>query len=135
MRVVVIENRDLHGGTLTVMLGKVPGIEIVGQSDTAGDTPALCMEHTPDIVIMDISMKDTSGLDYTAYIKRDFPDIKVFVVTGSKDDNLAQKAKEAGADIVAWRNLSMDEFEQMIRFAQKPYRVYPGIFSDDQEPS
>jgi DNA-binding NarL/FixJ family response regulator len=116
------------------MLCQVPDIEIVMQSDNAGDAPALCSAYTPDLLVMDILSKDWGLLEYIPHIKQGFPAIKVFVMIGVKDNRLALKAKEAGADIVARKNISLDDFKQLIRLSQKHYRVFPHTLPDSKEP-
>lgn len=134
MRAVLIGDRYSRSDRLVKMLGQIPDIEIVAQSKISGDAPELCTVHMPDLLLMDVSAKDDGVLEHAAHIKRDFPDIKVFVMTDAKDDGLALKAKEAGADIIARKNLSLDEFRQLIRYSQKHYRVFPSARPEPQEP-
>ena len=134
MRAVLIHDRYSRGGRLVKMLEKIPDIEMVTQSENIGDVPELCTAHTPDLLIMNTFSKTISSLEYISYVKQNFPDVKVFVMTGAKDDDLAIKAKKAGADIVARKNLSLDELIHIIRYSQKHYRIFANTQNDPQAP-
>lgn len=131
MRAILIQDRYARGNRLIKMLEKIPEIEIVMQSDRAGDAPELCAEHNPDLVILNVFSKDRSALASTGRIKQEFPDIKVFVIIGAKDEDLAREARDAGADVVGRKPLSLDELKQLIRYSQKHYRVFPKARSRD----
>ena len=134
MKVLLIEDQNLLSSTLIKALEKSQDIEIVAQSDKASDAMRLCSTYRPDVVIMDIFTKDGNGIECTAQLKQAFPDIKVLVITGVEDERLVQAADEAGADLFAWKNMSLDELTEFIRYAKKPYRVFPSVHSDYQKP-
>lgn len=124
MRAVLIGNQCLRNDKLEDMLGHLPDVEIIMRSDNFSDAPELCATYAPDMIIMDYFAKDDGIPGCIARIKQDFPGIKVFVLIGAKDDGLASEAKEAGADVVARRNISPDEWRRLIQYVKKHYRVY-----------
>ena len=132
MKVVLIEDQVLLSSTLVKALEHVPDIKIVAQSDKASEAIDLCRKHKPDIVIMDIITADGNGLDYTVLLKKTFPDIKVLIITGIENEQLVKAAEKAGADLFAWKNLSLDELTDLIRYSEKPYRVFPKITNNSQ---
>ena len=127
MQIVLIEDQKLLSSMLSHVLEQNPDIRVVGQSDKASDVIRLCKECRPDIVIMDVFTKDGNGIEYTARLKQDFPNIKVLVMTGVEDDRLVRAAEEAGADLFVWKNLSLDELMEFIQNAEKPYRIFPSV--------
>ncbi len=133
MKIILIEDQNLLSTTLAKAFEQVADIEVVGRSDKASEAPDMCRRLQPDIVVMDVFTNDGSGIDYTARIKRDFPAIKVLVMTGVEDDRLVQAAEEAGADMFFWKNTSLEELTEFIRYAQKSYRVFPSLNSDNHK--
>lgn len=130
MRVLLIEDQNLLSSTMVTALENAPDIEIVGQSEKASEAMELCMNLRPDIVIMDIFTKEGNGIECTAQIKKAFPDTKVLVITGVEDERMVHAAEEAGADLFAWKSMSLDELTELIRYAKKPYRVFPRVQSE-----
>ncbi|NLA27724.1 MAG: response regulator transcription factor [Firmicutes bacterium] len=125
MRALVIINRDSPGNKLHKMVSELEGIKIVAQSAEISSAADLCAIHGPDLVIVDAFPKGAGISRYIAGIKRDFPGIKVFVLTCAEDDDLAEEARAAGADIVALSNITMEGFQQLLGYSQKHYRVFP----------
>jgi len=134
MNVVYIEDQNLLASTLVKAINQIPDIDIVAQSDKASDALKLCQIHHPDLVIMDIFTNDGDGIEYTSRIKQAFPEIKVLILTGVEQDWLVKAAEEAGADLFARKNLSLNELTELIQYAQKPYRVFPQIRRDAIKP-
>lgn len=133
MRVVLIEDQSLLKSTLLKAFEQSPDIEIVGHSDKASDAVKLCAEYSPDIVLMDIFTKDGNGIEWTAQLKKVFPDIKVLIMTGVEEDRLVRAAEEAGADLFVWKNLSLDDLSEFVRNARKPYRIFPSVSPEIQD--
>jgi len=124
MRAVLIRSQNSCNDKLEAMLGHLPDIEIVAQSDTVSDALELCATYAPDLIIMDYFAIDKGIPGYVARIKQDYPGIKVFVLIYEKDEGLAYEAKEAGADVVTRKKISPDEWRRLIYYAKKNYRIY-----------
>lgn len=123
MRVVLIQYS--HDSRLRDMLGRVPDIEVVIQTENAEEAPNLCAEYSPSLLMVDAFSGDAGTLEFIPKVKKDFPDTKVFVLTGQNDDAMALKARKAGADIVARENICLEGLIQLIHYSQKNYRIYP----------
>lgn len=120
MRVVLIHFHS-RGRRLLGMLGKIPDIEVI-KTQCADDALKLCAEHSPSLLMVDV---DADDFVFIPKIKKDFPDTKVFVLIGQRDDAMAVKARKAGADIVAQENICLEGLIQLIHYSQKNYRIYP----------
>ncbi len=127
MKIILIEDQVLLSSTMARALEQMPDIKIVAQSEKASESLELCQKYRPDMLIMDIFTADGNGLEYTPLIKQKFPKIKVFIITGVENEQLVQTAEKAGADLFAWKNLSLDELTDLIRYSKKPYHVYPTL--------
>lgn len=127
MKIILIEDQNLLSSMLIKALEQIPDIEVVGQSDKASEAMALCEQLHPDVVMMDVYTRDGNGIEYTAKIKQSFPGIKVLIMTGVEDDRLVKAAEEAGADLFAWKNLSLDELTEFLQYARKSYKVFPSL--------
>jgi len=80
MRAILIQDRYAPGNRLINMLKDIPDLEVMLKSDLASEAPALCAEHRPDLLFLDaLSKQDRSALVHIRCIKRELPDIKVFI--------------------------------------------------------
>jgi DNA-binding NarL/FixJ family response regulator len=70
---------------------------VVGRATTGDDAVALCAEHEPDIVLMDIGMPGRDGIDATRAIHARDPGQHVVIYTGSDEYRDIARADDAGA--------------------------------------
>ncbi len=97
MRVLVVDDHQAFRHALTSALSMVDDIEVAGQ---AGGGFAACQEAEqldPDVIIMDLSMPDLSGIDAMKRIHERRPDLPVVILTAHADDGTEREAREAGA--------------------------------------
>jgi DNA-binding NarL/FixJ family response regulator len=97
VRVLVVDDHPAFRKALTSALRLVGDIEIAGE---AGGGVAACdraEELEPDVVLMDLSMPDLSGIDAMKRIHESRPDLPVVILTAHADDGVEREAREAGA--------------------------------------
>lgn len=97
MKIVIVDDDIFVSGALTTIL-EASGKVTVAASDTDGKEAAeLYKIHQPDVLLMDIRMKEKSGLDASAEILEEFPDAKILLLTTFSDDEYIVKALKLGA--------------------------------------
>jgi DNA-binding NarL/FixJ family response regulator len=97
VRVLVVDDHPAFRKALTSALRLVGDIEVAGE---AGGGVAACEEVInlePDVVLMDLSMPDLSGIDAMKKIHESYPDLPVVILTAHADDGVERDAREAGA--------------------------------------
>ena len=83
-------------------------------------------------ILMDVVTKNnsngvpSSGIRYTAEIRRKLPDIKVVIMTGLPEITFADEAKNAGAHSFIKKNMDKDHLLYVIRSTMKGSGIYPG---------
>jgi DNA-binding NarL/FixJ family response regulator len=97
VRVLVVDDHQAFRHALSSALDMVADIEVAGQ---AGGGIAACDEAEqlePDVVIMDLSMPDLSGIEAMKRIHERRPDLPVVILTAHADEGVEREAREAGA--------------------------------------
>lgn len=97
IRVLVVDDHPMFRLGLGALLSSLPGIEAVGDAADADGALAAVEAHRPEVVIMDLDLGATSGIDATAAILAAHPAVAVLVVTMSDDDSSVLAALRAGA--------------------------------------
>jgi DNA-binding NarL/FixJ family response regulator len=92
-------------------------IRVVGEAATGDGAVQMVHEHAPDVVIMDLSMPGTGGVDATRQIVSDSPHTNVVVLTVSEDANDVVDAIVAGACGYLLKSASIEELIAGIRAA------------------
>lgn len=97
MNIIIVDDDCLVSGALKTILESNEGIHVSAIGTDGRDAVRLYREYCPDILLMDIRMKEMDGLCATAEIRRDFPDAKILLLTTFSDDNYIVKALQLGA--------------------------------------
>lgn len=98
IRVVILDDHALFRMGLHEILKSEPGVEVVGEYSTFSQFKLLVPALAADLVFIDISLEDESGLDVAKYIKHVNPKLKVIILSSHKEEFYVIHALEAGVD-------------------------------------
>ncbi len=97
MRVLVVDDHPAFRRALTSALGLVAGLEVAGEAGCGVAALEGAEELDPDVVVMDLSMPDISGIDAMKRIHQRKPDLPVVILTAHADPGVEKEARDAGA--------------------------------------
>ncbi|MGY1701501.1 response regulator [Geodermatophilus sp. SYSU D00766] len=97
VRVVVADDHPVYRDGLALLLGSVPGLEVVGTAADGAAAVEVVREHLPDVVVVDVQMPVLDGIEATRRIAAEAPSVGVVVLTMSEDDGTVFAAVRAGA--------------------------------------
>lgn len=97
IRVVVADDQTVVREGLVLLLGLLPGTEVVASAADGAEAVRLVAEHAPDVVLMDLRMPRMEGVEATRLITRNDPGTGVVVLTTYSDDASVLDALRAGA--------------------------------------
>lgn len=97
MRVLIIDDDQLVSLSLKTILEADGQVEIAGIGNSGEEAVALYRQTLPDILLMDIRMKDMTGLEAGRRILDEYPDAKILFLTTFSDDEYIVKALHMGA--------------------------------------
>lgn len=97
-----------------MLLGLLPGIEVVGSAKDGHEAVALVAEKAPDAVLMDLRMPRCDGVEATRRIRKEYPGTQVVVLTTFADDDSLFTALRAGARGYLTKDARGEEIVQAI---------------------
>jgi DNA-binding NarL/FixJ family response regulator len=97
IRIVVADDHPVVRGGLVAMLRTIPGLDVVGEASDGDAAVHAVLEHRPDVILMDVRMPGTGGIEATRQIRELVPDCRVLMVTMYDDDATVFTAMQAGA--------------------------------------
>jgi DNA-binding NarL/FixJ family response regulator len=121
LRVLVVDDHPAFRKALTSALRLVGDIEVAGE---AGGGVAACeeaQELKPDVVLMDLSMPDLSGIDAMKKIHETNPQLPVVILTAHADDGVERAAREAGASGFLAKGPGLHELVEVLQEAAEPH--------------
>lgn len=96
-RILIADDQALFAQALEVILGIDGRFEVVGVASDGDQAAAMALELEPDVVLMDISMPTTDGIEATKKLRKLRPDICVLMLTGSNARSDVNRSRKAGA--------------------------------------
>jgi DNA-binding NarL/FixJ family response regulator len=123
VRVLVVDDHPAFRRALTSALRMVEGFEVAGE---AGGGVAACREAEslkPDVILMDLSMPDLSGIDAMKRIHEQRPKTPVVILTAHADPGVEREARDAGAQGFLAKGVALDELVGVLHSAAEPARA------------
>ena len=115
IRVLLTDDQDLVRYGLRLVLEAEPGIVVVGEASDGDDAVRAVARLSPDVVLMDVRMPGTGGVEATARITREHPGVRVLVLTTYDLDEFAFGALRAGAAGFLLKNTRPEELVAAVR--------------------
>jgi len=98
MKVLVADDSLLIHERMTKLLSRIDGIELIESAYNTNQALSLFDSMEPDVVILDISMPYTTGIDVLSRIKNESPETKVIILTSFPSDQFREICDSYGAD-------------------------------------
>jgi DNA-binding NarL/FixJ family response regulator len=118
IKVLIVDDQELIRASLSIVLGAETDFEIVGVAEQGQMAIELTKQLSPDIVLMDIHMPLMNGVEATAQIKKEFPQVKVMILTTFEELEYVRDALAAGAEGYLLKAIHPKDLAAGIRLVQ-----------------
>jgi len=96
IRVVLADDHTLVRAGIRALLEKLPGVEVVGEASDGREVLNLVRTKGPDVVLMDIAMPGLNGLEAAARMAKEFPAVRVIILSMHHNEEYVWRALKAG---------------------------------------
>lgn len=114
IRVILADDHPVVRAGVRMLLEGLDRIEVVAEAEDGREAILLIQEHQPDIVFMDISMPRLRGVEAAQRIARDFPAVRVVILSVHKDEAYVRQSLRAGAAGYLLKDANPDEYKRAI---------------------
>ncbi|ATW51292.1 response regulator [Streptomyces xantholiticus] len=115
VRVVLADDQPLVRAALQMVITDAEGIEVAGEAGNGAEAVALAEALRPDVVVMDIRMPGTDGIEATRRITERLDGTHVIVLTTFDDDDYVYGALRAGAAGFLVKDMALDDILAAVR--------------------
>ena len=99
IKIIIVDDHELFRlGVRTVIESRHPDIAIVGEAKSGTEFYALLKTTPVDIVLLDIALLDMSGIDIARYLKAEYPDVKIIVISVEISTSVIDKMLDIGIE-------------------------------------
>ena len=123
IRVLVVDDHPVVREGLTRRINRQDDMEVCGEAETRSDALTIIGSSRPDLVIVDLALRDSSGLELIKDIKVRQPDLPMLVLSMQDESVYAERALKAGARGYVMKHEATDKVIVAVRhvFAGKVY--------------
>ena len=113
--VLIADDHKIFRDGIASMLQNEPDMEVIGEAANGYEVMDFLKIKQPDLILMDVAMGQAGGIETTAFVKRDYPNVKVLVLSMFSDSNYIVKMLETGASGYLLKDAGRSELLTAIR--------------------
>ncbi len=114
LRIIIVDDHEVVRLGLRTLLDRHPHFTVVDEAGTAREAIQKTLQHQPDVVVMDVRLHGSSGIDACREIMEQAPETKVIILTSYAEDQLLFDAIAAGAAGYVLKQIGGDELVRSI---------------------
>ena len=117
LSVVIVDDHPLFRRGLTQLLSTIPTFKLIGEASCGKDGVELVRRTRPDLLLLDLNMKDMSGLDVLKEVKGGDADTRVIMITVSDQAEDLVAALRHGADGYLLKDMEPEQMVESLKTA------------------
>lgn len=126
IRVLIVDDQRTAREVMEIEISQSKRYMIVKTIMDAGNAYLYCMTGRVDLVLMDVYTLDgENGIEVAAKIKKDFPHIKIIIVTSMPEESFIRKAREAGCESFWYKDMCDELLLSVMDRTMAGESVYP----------
>lgn len=111
MRIVLVDDHTLVRAGLRSLLDSIPGVEVVAEAGDAAAGLDAVRKHRPDVLITDVTMGESSGLELAERVRAELPATRIIVLSMFSSEEFVLRALKAGASAYLLKDAAAAELE------------------------
>ncbi|GAB4431850.1 MAG: response regulator transcription factor [Anaerolineae bacterium] len=115
VRVILADDHNLVRTGIKMLVDSLPGVEVVAEAADGYETLALVATHLPDVVLLDIGMPRLNGLETAARISKDYPAIRILMLSVHTTEEYVLRALRVGAAGYLLKDADQSELELALK--------------------
>lgn len=131
IKIVLVDDHRIFRDGLKSLLSEVDFIDVIGEASGGKELLEILKTLKPDLVIVDISMKDMSGIEVSKQIVANYPDIKIMILSMHTNEEFVINAIKAGVNGYLSKDASKEELLEAIKIIYEGGECYSKMVSDN----
>ncbi len=117
IKILITDDHPMVRTGLETVLSLIDDFDVCGMAGNGMEAYHLCGQMEPDVILMDLKMPKMDGVTAIEKILEKWPDLRIIVLTSFPEEDLIEKALDAGAMSYLLKDITANRLEQAIRAA------------------
>lgn len=127
---MIVDDHAILRAGLKQVLSEAGDIDVVAEAGTANEAIKLCRTIDADVMLLDITLPDRSGIEALQYIKKDNPKLAVLMLSMHREDQYALRALKAGASGYLCKQSASDELVEAVHMVAKGKKYISSVVAE-----
>jgi DNA-binding NarL/FixJ family response regulator len=128
--ILLADDHTLVREGIRALVEKLPTVKVVGEAKDGREALRLVKERKPNLILMDIAMPGLNGLEATARVSKEFPDVKVIILSMYANEEYVHEAIRAGAAGYLVKRSAAIELEHAIRAVARGEKYFSPLVAE-----
>jgi DNA-binding NarL/FixJ family response regulator len=124
IRVFIVDDHKIFRDGLKLLLSTIKDVQVTGEAPNGRIFLSMLTNYKPDIVFMDINMKEMDGIEATQKALEIYPDLKIIVLTSFEDEEYFNRMTDLGVQGYLMKNSLKEDFEKAINKVMEGLNYY-----------
>lgn len=129
LRVIVVDDHSLVRAGIRALLTDIAGVDVVAEASDGRQALELIKNHRPDLVLMDISMSGMNGLETTTRVTKEFPEVRVLILSMHTHKEYVIQAIRSGARGYMIKDSGRDDLQRALETIREGKIYLSPLFS------
>ncbi|HAA10796.1 MAG TPA: DNA-binding response regulator [Cytophagales bacterium] len=127
IKIILADDHAIFRQGIRMLLENRPDFEVIAEAAHGAELQSLVPFHTPDVVLMDLKMPEVDGIEATEWLRREWPDVKIIVLSMVGSDQMMVHLMEKGVHGYLIKNVQADELYTAIEHV-----VHKGVYLNER---
>ncbi len=114
IRVLLADDHTLVRAGIRALLERLPGVLVSGEAEDGRELLEMVGRQVPDVVLVDIAMPGVNGLEATTRLSREFPKVRVIILSMHQNEEYYWQARKAGAAGYLLKRAATSELQEAL---------------------
>lgn len=129
VKVILVDDHEFARQGIKKFLDSDKSIEIMGEASTYYEAISLIEQHQPDVLLLDIRLKEGNGIDVAKFVRANMPQIKILVLTAHNDDQYVKAMLKIGVNGYLIKTVSAEQLRKAIHDVAEGNLTFPADIS------
>lgn len=117
--ILLVDDHQMFRDGVRRRLEEQPGLKVVGEAGNGSDALRLIADLKPELVILDIRLPDTSGIDLARHLRKEYPDLKILILTGYDFEQYVKALARIGVNGYILKDAPLEKLAEAIMEVRK----------------
>jgi DNA-binding NarL/FixJ family response regulator len=129
IEVILVDDHAILRDGLKTLIAQESDMTVVGEATGSRQLQGMLTKVNPTVIMMDINMPEMNGIDLTKWVKSNYPNIKIMILTMYKNDEYFMAAIREGADGYLLKDSPSEDVIAALRTISRGESVIPAVMT------